>query len=384
MTDAARRTAAQKRAMPEGATQRRWLRWIPAAAVPAVVAVGVLASGATAGSPPPPATPSQVLSLVAGHTAQAFSGTMEERTDLGLPSIPGQALSAAKGSSSLGSEAALLDLLTAAHTANVYADGPTRQRVQVIDQLAERDAIRNGADAWTYDSSTNAVTHAVLPAGTAGSPEATASAAPLTPEQLAQRLLAAAGPSTDVSLGDPATVAGHSAYTLVLTPKASATLVAQVRIAVEAQTGMPLAVDVFAKGQSDPAVHAAFTKLDLAAPDQSVFAFTPPPGAKVTEKTLPAPAGKAAANKAPSSAAPQAAPTHAPRGWDAVVTIPADKVPAGFADQPLVKQLATPVAGGRVISSSLFTVLLAADGRVLAGAVPASALEAAAAGTGTK
>lgn len=362
----------------ERATPRRWTRWIPAAAVPAVVAVGVLASGATAGSPPPPATPQQVLALVAAHTARSFSGTMEEHTDLGLPSIPGQALSAAKGSSSLGSEAALLDLLTASHTANVYADGPTRQRVQVIDQLAERDAIRNGTDAWTYDSSTHKVTHAQLPAGTAASAPTPAA---LSPDQLAQRLLAAAGPNTDVSLGSPTTVAGHGAYTLVLTPKASDTLVARVTVAVESQTGLPLAVDVFAKGQSGPAVHAAFTKLALTAPDPSVFAFTPPAGATVTEKA--APAAPAETDHARSDKAPASKAATAPRGWDAVVTVPAAKVPAGFADQPLVKQLATPVAGGSVISSSLFTVFLAADGRVLAGAVPASTLEAAAAAPAT-
>jgi outer membrane lipoprotein-sorting protein len=351
-------------------TQRRWLRWIPAAAVPAVVAVGLLATGATAGSPPPPATPEQVLALAAGHTARQFSGTVEQSSDLGLPSIPGQALGAAKGSASFGSEAAALELLTSAHTAKVYADGPTRERVQILDQLAERDAVRNGSDLWTYDSAAHAVTHAVLPAS-AGATAPSASA--VSPDQLAQRLLAAAGPSTDVSLAQPATVAGHSAYTLVLTPKAAGTLVASVRIAVEAQTGLPLAVDVYAKGQDAAAFHAAFTQLKLSAPGASVFAFTPPAGAKVTQQQLPAPTQhrQAKAQHAPAAGTP--------RGWDTITVIPADKVPAGLKDQPLMKQLAAPVAGGRVISTSLFTVLLMDDGRVLAGAVPAAALEAAAA-----
>lgn len=352
-------------------TQRRWLRWIPAAAVPAVVAVGLLASGATAGSPPPPATPEQVLALAAAHTARQFSGTMEQSSDLGLPSIPGQALGAAKGSTSFGSEAALLELLTSAHTAKVYADGPARERVQVLDQLAERDAVRNGSDLWTYDSAAHAVTHATLPAAMAAAPP---SAAAVSPDQLAQRLLAAAGPSTSVSLAQPATVAGHSAYTLVLTPKAAGTLVASVRIAVEAQTGLPLAVDVYAKGQDAAAFHAAFTQLTLAAPDASVFAFTPPAGAKVTQQQLPSAAGQhrqTTGQHAPAAGTSQ--------GWDSIAVIPADKVPAGLKDQPLMKQLAVPAKGGRLISTSLFTVLLADDGRVLAGAVPAAALEAAAA-----
>jgi outer membrane lipoprotein-sorting protein len=358
-------------------TQRRWLRWIPAAAVPAVVAVGLLASGATAGSPPPPATPEQVLALAAGHTVRQFSGTVEQSASLGLPSIPGQALAQAKGSSTMGSEAALLELLTTPHTTKVYADGPTRARVQVMDQLAERDAVRNGNDAWTYDSSANTVTHAVLPSGAAAA--ASPSVPAVSPDQLAQRFLAAAGQSTDVSLAQPATVAGHSAYTLVLTPKATGTLVASVHIAVEAHTGLPLGVDVYARGQQEPAFHAAFTQLDLAAPAASVFAFTPPAGAKVTEKQLPA-AGARPDAKAPAPRAPaQHTPASAPKGWDSVVVIPADRVPADLKDQPLVKQLAAPVAGGRVITTALFTVMLADDGRVLAGAVPAATLEAAAA-----
>ncbi|WP_369047045.1 LolA family protein [Sinomonas sp. P10A9] len=362
---------------------RRWVRWIPAAAVPAVVAIGLLASGATAVSPPPPATPAQVLALAAGHSARQFSGTLEETADLGLPAIPGQALGAAKGSSTLGSEAALLELLTVPHTAKVYADGPARIRVQVMDQLAERDAIRNGSDAWTYDSAANTVTHVTLPAGSAETAPGTLA---MTPEKLAQRFLAAADASTDVSLGAPTAVAGHSSYTLVLTPKASGTLIARVKIAVEAQTGLPLAVDVFAKGQQAPAFNAAYTQLDLKAPDASVFAFSPPPGAKITEQQLPASPGAAsqAQKDHPQKDPSQKPAAGTPQGWDAVVVIPKDKVPAGFTDQPLVKQLSTPAAGGRVISSSLFTVFLADDGRVLAGAVPASTLEAKASGTTAK
>ncbi|WP_415856906.1 DUF2092 domain-containing protein [Sinomonas sp. G460-2] len=370
--------------------KRIWTRWLPAAAVPAVVAVGVLAAGAVAVTPPPPATPEQVLALVASHAARQFSGTVEERADLGLPSIPAQALAPATKSSALGGEATLLELLTTAHTARVYTDGPTKVRVQIMDQLAERDAIRNGNDVWTFDSKTNEVTHATLPAGAGPEASATAKAPVMSPDQLAQRFLAAAGPSTNVALGQSASVAGHGAYTLVLTPKTAGTLVGSVQIAVEAQTGLPLAVDVYAKGQQDPAFHTAFTKLDLGAPDASVFAFTPPAGATVKEQPVPAPATtpKATPGATPGTM-PKASPAPKPStgaktpesapGWDTVVVVPAAKIPAGFLDQPLVKQLATPVSGGRLLSSSLVNILITNDGRVLVGAVPASTLEAKAA-----
>jgi hypothetical protein len=46
---------------------------------------------------------------------------------------------------------------------------------------------------------------------------------------------------------------------------------------------------------------------------------------------------------------------------------------------PLYGELTTPVAGGRALSTSLVSVLLTDDGRVFAGAVPVSRLEAVAA-----
>ncbi|GGD00924.1 membrane protein [Tersicoccus solisilvae] len=347
---------------------RNWFRWIPAAAVPAAVAVGLVVSGASAVPPPPPASAEQVVALVASHRAQQFSGDVEQTTDLGLPAIPSQALDATGGSSA-GQAAAVLGLLTTAHSGRVYADGPTRLRVQVMDQLAERDVIRNGSTAWTWDSKAARATRTTLPAPTpraAPTPDAA-----LTPDTLARRVLAAAGPSTAVTLGDPVIVAGHSAYTLVLTPRTSGTLVASVRIAVESATGLPLAVDVHARGQVDPAFHLAMTSVDLRAPDPSVFAFTPPRGATVTQEHLPA------APHRPTTGT-SAKRTAAPAGWDAVVTLPADRVPADLLRSPLVAQLSTPVGGGRLLSSSLVNVLVTTDGRLLAGAVPVSTLEAAA------
>ena len=49
-----------------------WLRWMPAVAVPAVIAAGVLAGPlpASAGDPLPDKTPAQVLAMIAQHSHQ--------------------------------------------------------------------------------------------------------------------------------------------------------------------------------------------------------------------------------------------------------------------------------------------------------------------------
>ncbi|WP_440709467.1 LolA family protein [Herbiconiux sp. YIM B11900] len=380
------------------ATTAKWQRWVPAVAVPAVVGVvvagGAFAAGASADLPEK--TAQQVLELAAQADVQTFSGTVEQTSDLGLPdlsSVPGgsgsggSSAGSGSGDSSVDSTVSTaLELLTGSHSARVYADGPTKARVQVLDQLAERDAIRNGSDLWLYDSDDNTVLHSSIPVGEGAdgsaqtSPEASGTVQ--TPAELAQGFLDAVDPSTDVSLGADTEVAGRSAYDLVLTPRGSETLVGSVSIAVDSETGMPLSVEVLARGASSPAFSVAFSSLSLDAPSDELFAFTPPEGAEVTEKSLPTDAGDGSGDH---SAAPEGAGAHPEpvvtgEGWNTIVALPVGADTADLTSSPLVSQLLTPVDGGQVLQTALVSVLLTDDGRVLAGAVPAEALQSAAAG----
>ncbi|WP_199245723.1 LolA family protein [Leifsonia sp. AG29] len=344
--------------------KHRWVRWLPAVVVPAVIAVGAIAAPLAAGAADLPVrTPSDVLRLVASSGSQAFSGTVEQTSSLGLPDLPKTSSSASDSSATN-----TLELLLADHTAKVWADGATRQRVQVLDQLAERDVIRNGSDVWLYDSKGEKATHATLPehAGASTAPDASA----MTPEQLAQRFLASVDPSTSVTLADNVTVAGRNAYDLVLKPRTDATLVGSVSIAVDGSTGVPLRVSVTARGAGSPAFEAAFSSFSSDRPDPALFAFTPPPGASVSQ---PPSRGEESPRH---SGEPK--PTVTGDGWAAIVTLPAGSAPASVTSDPLFGQLTQPVAGGRALSSSLLSVLVTDDGRVLAGAVPVSALQAAA------
>ena len=69
---------------------RKWLRWMPAVAVPAVIAAAALAGSlpASAGVPLPAKSPAEVLALVAQHTAPSLSGTLEQTSQIGLPELP--------------------------------------------------------------------------------------------------------------------------------------------------------------------------------------------------------------------------------------------------------------------------------------------------------
>jgi outer membrane lipoprotein-sorting protein len=365
---------------------RKSLGWLPAVIVPAVIAAGALVVPLTANaaSDLPDKTPQEVLELVGQSTVTALSGTVQQTSKLGLPELPSTGSSGKPsfapgedGSGSALDPASVLELLTGSHTARVYLNGLEQQHVQVLDQLAERDVIRNGSDVWLWDYSNQTATHVTLPAH--DSEDGDAPAAAQTPAQLAKMLLASVDPTTDVTVGADTRVAGRDAYALDIQPRSSTTLVKSISIAVDAQTGLPLSVEVTARGQKQPAFELAFTKLSLEKPSQSQFTFTPPKGATVTEQALPTPTEMTAA-KAKGQAGTMQQPSVVGTGWDAIVALPAGSVPPELTASPLFSELTESVSGGRLLSTSLLNVLITDDGRVFAGTVPAQALADASAG----
>jgi outer membrane lipoprotein-sorting protein len=362
-------------------TRSRSARWIPALVVPVtVVAAGIVVPSMAANAEVvlPEKTPQQVLELAASSSGASLSGTVEQTSDLGLPDV-----SSFQGQGGSGGDATsdALELLTGSHTAKVYVDGTSKQRVQVIDDLAERDVVRDGDSVWTWDSESKEASHLTLP-DTSGTEVPTAlpdgTAVPRTPAELASALLSAVEPTTTVTATDNVKLAGRTAYQVVLTPDDPATLVASATLTVDSETGVPLKVVVAAKGQADPAVSVGFTSVDFSAPSSDVFAFTPPAGADVTE--VPAPTGDDARAHHADGQAPEK--TVLGSGWSTIVGLapsPASAPTGGAAgpDSALLDQVLTPVDGGKVLQTSLVSVFVGDDGRVWAGAVDADALQAA-------
>ncbi|WP_461175105.1 hypothetical protein M1D93_03250 [Arthrobacter sp. Z1-9] len=391
-------------------SNRAWLRWVPAVAVPALIAAGVVAGSipARAGDPLPDKTPAEVIALLAGNRTHTFSGTIEQSSELGLPELP--ATGPTSGPASAGGAASVMEFLTGEHTARVFMDGRTKARVQVVDRLAERDVIRRDNDVWFYSSKDNSAAHLTLPAyamdlplthpGNTGSqplaePQPDAPVPP-TPQELADKFLAAADSSTAVSVGPDVEATGRPAYNLLLEPRTGGTLVGKVAIAVDAATGMPLSVEVTARGAAQPSFTAGFTSLSLEAPDEALFNFVPPPGSTVEELQFRHP------EHGPLTEFPGGPGTHATpddpagsvkdkirpyldgAGWETVVEVPAEAGAASAANtllsrNPLLAQAAVAVPGGRLLSTTLFNVLLTDDGRIFAGMVPPERLQAASA-----
>ncbi|MFJ3907041.1 LolA family protein [Streptomyces vinaceus] len=278
--------------MATNAKTRKAARYAVPVAVAGVAAatVAMVPAFANSGGPDlPKMTAQQLIEKVAASDVQQLSGSAKISTDLGLPKLASGLLGGAGGGGVAGGSAnpedKIAQLANGSHTVRVAADGPDRQKLTFVDGKDEYSLIHNGADVWGYDSKANEVWHEKNPEAAAGKDQKKTAErlGGASPQQLAQDVLKAAGPTTDVSVGETAQVAGRNAYQLVLKPKQSGSTVGSVKIAVDAANGVPLRVQLLAAEGGKPIVDAGFTKVDFAKPSADTFAFTAPKGAKVTE-----------------------------------------------------------------------------------------------------
>ena len=324
------------------------------------------ASASSSAGPLPATTPAALIAAVQQPTVEGFSGTVVSHLSLGLPDLPQVA-----GSDSTS----FTSLLSGAHTLQVWYGGTTRQRVALLGSTEETDVFRDGRQLWHWSSADRNAVHAVLPAGSGAGAGPMGAATDMTPLALARAFLGALQPTTQVSIDRKHEVADRSAYDLVLTPRDPGTKIGQVRIAVDGRTKVPLGVQVLARGARSASVDVSFTKIVFGRQSDHSFRFTPPGDAHVEQVKAPPenPGGR-------THPAPRVSTTG--RGWSRVLDLrPGVKTIATLRRGPLLSSL-QPVSGswghGYLLDSDLLSALVTSDGRVLVGAVPPSALYAAA------
>jgi outer membrane lipoprotein-sorting protein len=156
---------------------------------------------------------------------------------------------------------------------------------------------------WTYSSATGTATQYARPAGAATPSQApSASASAVDPLAAITKGLQRFASTGTVAVAGQQTVAGRQSYVLSVTPApGTVTTFGSVRVAVDGTTYVPLQVQVFAKGDTTPALSAGFTSVSYSRNDRSLFSFTPPAGAAVQHRTLPAMPGATSGMTAPAS-----------------------------------------------------------------------------------
>ncbi|PJE95525.1 DUF2092 domain-containing protein [Streptomyces carminius] len=381
----------------------------------AAVTVGLVPALANSAGDPdlPEVTAEELVAKIAASETEQLSGTVRISTDLGLPGLAGQAMgggprggSGAEDGSDADPRAKLMELASGTHTLRVAVDGPDRQRISVVEKAAEYSIVHNGRDVWAYDSAANAVHHTVLPEksphgdGESGADEDGKRAGDasgldgITPQQAAREALKAVDGTTSVTVDGTAKVAGQDAYRLLIKPRASESTVGSVRIAVDADTGVPLKFTLTPKSGGKAVFDVGFADVDFAKPDADTFDFKPPKGAEVTEERLDGARGGAGAERRGEPRPEHREGKHGEEGrglpsgldligegWGTVVRaeLPGDgpRAGTGGADSAeageLLDRFTDEVKGdfgtGRIFSTRLVNVLITDDGTVYAGAV---------------
>ncbi|WP_431908140.1 LolA family protein [Nonomuraea jabiensis] len=375
-----------------------FVRWGVPIAAAAVIGAAIGAGpviAAVSGEPTlPERSAQQLLADAVAATGKEggiapMSGTVQQTASLGLPALPQTG------------EASPLSLLSGSHEVKVWYGGADKVRVALPTQLNETNLIVNGDTAWYWESATNTATKLTIKAEAGQDKRALPTPRPtdVTPQQVAEHLLANVDQHTAVRVINTAQVAGRPVYQLVLAPKDAGSLVQEIRIALDGETYVPLQVQVYAKGSAEPAFQVGFTQVTFTPPAAENFTFTPPAGAKVEEKTLGAGMEQdVAADRAEHAKDVAERAKVVGQGWTTVAVVPfslsdlktatpsdgregpshgqgpgggAGADPSALVDSVL--KSATPVSGtwgsGKLIKTKLVTALLTDDGRLLVGAV---------------
>ncbi|MET8177949.1 DUF2092 domain-containing protein [Streptomyces sp. NPDC005336] len=377
--------------------RKKVARYAAPAAVAGIAAatIGLVPALASTGDPDlPKISAEELISKMAASDTQQLSGSVKITTDLGIPSLPGGGSIAdlgggqgGDGGASASPDSRLIELASGSHTLRVAADGPDRQRVSIIENAAEYSMIHNGDETWAYDSSSNSVYHATAPkdAKARGDhrQDVPKDLRDATPQQIAKKVLASVDDSTEVAVDGTARVAGQDAYQLLIKPKQqSDSTIGAIRIAVDADNGVPLKFTLTPKSGGKAAVDVAFTKVDFGKPTASTFDFTPPKGAKVTEQS----ARDHGAKDTKDARNALAGLKVIGQDWDSVVRLdsPGGEAPATRGDSGpdsasgllggLGKKVKGDFGSGTVVSTRLVNALLTDDGKVFVGAVDKDAL----------
>jgi len=242
---------------PRWARPWRWLALLGAVALLAAMPAVVSALPVSA----PSLSAAELLARVRGSTATPYQGYAESRASLGLPDLP-----------VVGRQTALLGSIT---RIRAWVASPTLWRVDELTAIGERDLYQDESGTLEWDSGSNRVERTI------GEPVARfARAADLLPPELGRRLAAAATPG-EARLLAPRRVAGVDALGLRITPRSTSTTVGRVDLWADPSSGLPVRVELTARGGAGPIIVSSFLDLRQAAPAASTVRFQIPPDARV-------------------------------------------------------------------------------------------------------
>lgn len=377
-------------------------RWLPALVAPAVVgAVAAFPMQANAVDLPD-LSPEELMVMMQDAQPVEFSGVVLKTTSLGLPALELSSMLSEEEVERMREKtpeefadfvpevaasqelAQAMELITGEHRVRIFV-GETGMRAQILDRMSQRDLIVNAKEIWTYDSREQVATVASIDQQKLEQGKVSATqqleqyAAELglditNPQAVAEYVMSQVGDSSEVSVGTDHYKAGRTAYQLIVMPNSDVSLIDSVVLSIDSETAVPLAAAVYSIEQVEPAIEVGFESISFGDQDESLFSFTAPVGATVTNLDE---VEKPAISETEKPDYEGEKPTMIGEEWDSVLVIPAGEVNilAELQDNQLLSSLLKPVAGGVAFETPIMKVFIASDGRVFAGAVSLSHLQ---------
>ncbi|CAN5310822.1 hypothetical protein BH18ACT9_BH18ACT9_04600 [soil metagenome] len=220
-------------------------------------------------------TPALVRARPAPETDFSAVTLVERVTEAG--SVPYSGLVHTSGTVALPDAdqlSGLAKLFGTSSRVRVWWQDPQVWRVATLRPTGETDLIHAGNRMirWVYESK-NAT---LIP----DSPIRLPDIRDMLPPELGRWALGQARPS-EVSKLPPRRVAGHDAVGVRLNPATPGGSISRVEVYVDAESALPVSVEIFARGATEPALSSTFEDLTIQAPAAQDLAFAPPPDANL-------------------------------------------------------------------------------------------------------
>ena len=247
-----------------------------ASAIAAGAAIAVAAAG-TGPVPPPKPLPNAIHSALAAPAPTGITARISFTNHL------------IDSSNIQGSD----PILTGA-TGRLWLSSRHQLRLELQSDSGNGDAqvVVNNRSFWVYDPTANTVYKGTFPADAGKAKDAKAQAQGIPSIAQIQKHLAELANHVNLTGAIPGDVAGHSAYTIRVSPKHDGGLLGAGEVAWDAIKGVPLRIAVYAQNDSSPVLELKATDISYGHVGASVFNVAPPSGAKVVQVDT----GKAHAN----------------------------------------------------------------------------------------
>jgi outer membrane lipoprotein-sorting protein len=154
-------------------------------------------------------------------------------------------------------------------------------RLELQAEKGDTQILYDGHTLSLYDATTNTL-YRYTPPAHEGTATAHGQSSPPSVTQI-EEAIAHLQAHANVSGATPTDIAGHAAYTVRVSPKETGSLLGGAELSFDASTGAPLRAAIYSSDSSAPVIELAATSVSYGPVSESVFAFTPPVGAKIEE-----------------------------------------------------------------------------------------------------